>query len=69
LINTSDGVIAAISLKNHFQIPLIVTIHATEYGRYNGLYNDTNRYIAGKESILIENGWQLESSSPDEALR
>ena len=61
LIHAHDWLVgdAAISLKNHFQIPLIVTIHATEYGRYNGLYNDTNRYIAGKESLLIENGWQV----------
>ena len=61
LIHAHDWLVgdAAISLKNNFQIPLIVTIHATEYGRYNGLYNDTNRYIASKESLLIENGWQV----------
>lgn len=27
----------AINLKHHGKIPLVVTIHATEYGRYNGL--------------------------------
>ncbi|MCT0254466.1 glycosyltransferase family 4 protein [Synechocystis sp. CS-94] len=50
---------AAINLKHHGKIPLVVTIHATEYGRYNGLYNDTQRYIAGKEGILIYNGWRI----------
>ncbi|WLT39838.1 glycosyltransferase family 4 protein [Synechocystis sp. B12] len=49
----------AINLKHHGKIPLVVTIHATEYGRYNGLYNDTQRYIAGKEGILIYNGWRV----------
>lgn len=61
LIHAHDWLVgdAAISLKNHFQIPLVVTIHATEYGRYNGLYNDTHRYIASKESLLIENSQQV----------
>ncbi|MEB3228797.1 MAG: glycosyltransferase family 4 protein [Synechocystis sp.] len=61
LIHAHDWLVgdAAISLKHHGKIPLVVTIHATEYGRYNGLYNDTQRYIAGKEGILIYNGWRV----------
>ena len=61
LIHAHDWLVgdAAINLKHHGKIPLVVTIHATEYGRYNGLYNDTQRYIAGKEGILIYNGWRV----------
>ncbi|MFM7382418.1 MAG: glycosyltransferase family 4 protein [Microcystaceae cyanobacterium] len=61
LIHAHDWLVgdAAIALKHHFKIPLVTTIHATEYGRYNGLYNDTQRYIAGKEGILIYNGWRV----------
>ncbi|MFN9172990.1 MAG: glycosyltransferase family 4 protein [Synechocystis sp.] len=61
LVHAHDWLVgdAAINLKHHGKIPLVVTIHATEYGRYNGLYNDTQRYIAGKEGILIYNGWRV----------
>ena len=61
LIHAHDWLVGdtAINLKHHGKIPLVVTIHATEYGRYNGLYNDTQRYIAGKEGILIYNGWRI----------
>lgn len=50
---------AAIALKKTFKIPLIATIHATEYGRNNGLHNDVQRYIAGKEGLLIYNAWRV----------
>jgi glycosyltransferase involved in cell wall biosynthesis len=61
LIHAHDWLVGdvAINLKHLGKIPLVVTIHATEYGRYNGLYNDTQRYIAGKEGILIYNGWRV----------
>lgn len=61
IIHAHDWLVGdvAISLKHHFKIPLIATIHATEYGRYNGLYNDTHRYIASKEAALIENSWRV----------
>lgn len=61
IIHAHDWLVgdAAISLKHHFKIPLTTTIHATEYGRYNGLYNDTQRYIASKEGILIYNSWRV----------
>ena len=61
LIHAHDWLVGdtSINLKHHGKIPLVVTIHATEYGRYNGLYNDTQRYIAGKEGILIHNGWRI----------
>ncbi|WP_018085451.1 1,4-alpha-glucan branching protein domain-containing protein [Desulfurispora thermophila] len=33
-------------------LPLLVTIHATEYGRNNGLHNDVQRYIHQQEREL-----------------
>lgn len=61
IIHAHDWLVgdAAINLKYHGKIPLLVTIHATEYGRHNGLYNDTQRYIASKEGRLIYNSWRL----------
>jgi glycosyltransferase involved in cell wall biosynthesis len=61
LIHAHDWLVAdaAIALKHHFKIPLVATIHATEYGRYNGLYEDTHRYIASKEGILAYNAWRI----------
>ncbi|MBJ7898488.1 MAG: glycosyltransferase [Cyanobacteria bacterium RI_101] len=61
LIHAHDWLVgdAAIALKHQFKIPLTVTIHATEYGRHNGLFNDTQRYVAGKEGVLIYNAWRV----------
>ncbi|QLE56424.1 glycosyltransferase family 4 protein [Nostoc sp. TCL26-01] len=61
LIHAHDWLVgdAAIALKHTFKIPLVATIHATEYGRYNGIHNDTQRYIHGKESLLAYNAWRI----------
>ncbi|MEM8780697.1 MAG: glycosyltransferase family 4 protein [Cyanobacteria bacterium P01_G01_bin.49] len=61
LIHAHDWLVgdAAIALKHLFKIPLVSTIHATEYGRYNGIYTDTQRYIASKEGTLIYNSWRV----------
>ncbi|MGB5593203.1 MAG: glycosyltransferase family 4 protein, partial [Crocosphaera sp.] len=61
LIHAHDWLVgdAAIALKHLFKIPLIATIHATEYGRYNGIHNDTQSYIAKKEGSLIYNSWRV----------
>ncbi|MGP3667663.1 MAG: glycosyltransferase family 4 protein [Candidatus Bathyarchaeota archaeon] len=45
--------IAAISLKNLFKIPLVTTIHSTEYGRTNGLPSNYNKMIHQIESWLV----------------
>ncbi|BAZ32902.1 group 1 glycosyl transferase [Cylindrospermum sp. NIES-4074] len=50
---------AAIALKHNFKIPLIATIHATEYGRYNGIHNPTQGYINDKENLLAYNAWRV----------
>ncbi|ACK65542.1 glycosyl transferase group 1 [Rippkaea orientalis PCC 8801] len=61
LIHAHDWLVgdAAIALKHYFKIPVIGTIHATEYGRHNGLHTDTQRYIASKEGSLIYNAWRV----------
>ena len=45
------------ALKHAYKVPLIATIHATEYGRNQGLHNDLQRYISDVE-------WWLESEGP-----
>lgn len=50
---------AAIALKHRFKVPLIATIHATEFGRHNGLHNPTHHYINGKEKILAHEAWRV----------
>jgi glycosyltransferase involved in cell wall biosynthesis len=61
IIHAHDWLVgdAAIALKHLCKTPLIVTIHATEYGRYNGIHTETQRYIASKEGILVYNAWRV----------
>jgi glycosyltransferase involved in cell wall biosynthesis len=56
LIHAHDWLVeeSAIAITNEFQIPLVTTIHATEYGRCNGIHNDTQRYIHNKEIRLTQ---------------
>ena len=56
LIHAHDWLVeeTAIALTTEFQIPLVTTIHATEYGRCNGIHNDTQRYIHQKEIRLTQ---------------
>jgi glycosyltransferase involved in cell wall biosynthesis len=61
LIHAHDWLVAdaAIALKHNFKLPLIATIHATEYGRYNGIHNDIQRYIHFKENSLAFDAWRI----------
>ena len=61
LIHAHDWLVgdAAIALKHHFKLPLVATIHATEYGRNNGIYNDAQRYISNKERELVDSAWRV----------
>ncbi|NET38641.1 MAG: glycosyltransferase family 4 protein, partial [Cyanothece sp. SIO1E1] len=61
LIHAHDWLVgdAAIALKHHFKIPLVATIHATEFGRYDGLHNPTHHYINGKEKQLAHEAWRV----------
>jgi len=61
LIHAHDWLVeeAAIALTTEFQIPLVTTIHATEYGRCNGIHNDTQRYIHQKEIRLTQESQRI----------
>ncbi len=54
LVHAHDWLVAdaAIAIMQKLQIPLVATIHATEFGRNNGIHTDANRHIHFKESIL-----------------
>jgi glycosyltransferase involved in cell wall biosynthesis len=56
LIHAHDWLVAdaAIALKERFSLPLVVTIHATEQGRQNGLSNPLQFHIHGKEQWLVQ---------------
>jgi len=43
---------AAIALQSRWELPLVATIHATEFGRYNGIYSDAQRHVHHKELNL-----------------
>jgi glycosyltransferase involved in cell wall biosynthesis len=61
LIHAHDWLVgdAAIALKHNFKIPLVATMHATEYGRYNGIHDQTHAYIDNKEGTLVYNAWRV----------
>lgn len=61
LIHAHDWLVgdAAIALKHTFKIPLVATIHATEHGRFNGIYSDQQRYVSSKEGTLAYNAWRV----------
>ncbi len=47
------------NLKHSWRIPLVSTIHATEYGRNNGLHNELQRYISNVEWWLGYESWRV----------
>ena len=61
LIHAHDWLVsdAAIALKHTFKVPLVATIHATEFGRHNGIHTDAQRYIHSKEHQLAYNAWRI----------
>ena len=50
---------AAASLKHKYHLPLVATIHATEYGRNNGIKGPTQEYINSVEWQLQNEAWRL----------
>ncbi|MBY0145682.1 glycosyltransferase family 4 protein [Neobacillus niacini] len=50
---------SAITLKEELSAPLLTTIHATEHGRNNGIYNDMQQFIHEKERQLISESDQI----------
>jgi len=55
IIHAHDWLVAygARVLKKSYHIPMITTIHATEYGRNNGIYTEMQRTISNVERWLI----------------
>ncbi len=50
---------AAVGLKHALRVPMIATIHATEYGRRNGLHDDNERMINDIEGWLTFEAWRV----------
>ncbi len=56
MIHAHDWLVgeAALTLQTIRKKPLMVTIHATEWGRHNGLFTQTNHLIHEKEQRLVD---------------
>lgn len=61
VIHAHDWLVAwaARALKHGLRTPLVATVHATEFGRNNGLHNDTQRFISGIEWWLCYEAWRV----------
>ena len=53
------GLFAGKELKYRHHLPLVSTIHATEYGRNNGIHSDMQRYINHCEWELQWESWRV----------
>jgi len=53
------GYFAGRSLKYRHHLPLLCTIHATEFGRNNGIYTEIQRYINQIEWELQFESWRV----------
>lgn len=56
IVHAHDWLVAYASrvLKHSYNIPIITTIHATEYGRNNGIHTDISRTINNIEKWLMK---------------
>jgi 1,4-alpha-glucan branching enzyme len=61
LIHAHDWLVgeAAKTLSKELKLPLITTVHGTEYGRNAGIYTELQRFIHNKEIQLIQASQQL----------
>jgi glycogen(starch) synthase len=61
LLHAHDWLVASasIGLKHMFRIPLVATIHSTEYGRRSGIHNDYQRMISSTERWLTREAWRI----------
>jgi glycosyltransferase involved in cell wall biosynthesis len=50
---------ASVGLKHTLRVPLVATMHATEYGRRNGIHDDNERMIHQTEQWLTYEAWQV----------
>jgi glycosyltransferase involved in cell wall biosynthesis len=47
------------AIKHKYRLPLVATIHATEFGRNNGISGPTQTYISSIEWELQKEAWRL----------
>ena len=61
IIHAHDWLVAyaARVLKHAYHLPLVTTIHATEYGRNHGLHNNIQRYISSVEWWQAYEAWRV----------
>lgn len=61
IIHAHDWLVAwaARALKHGLRVPLVATVHATEFGRNNGLHNETQRFISGIEWWFCYEAWRV----------
>lgn len=61
IVHAHDWLVAfaARALKHSLHRPLVTTIHATEFGRHNGLHNTTQNYISNVEWWLTFEAWKV----------
>ncbi|MFZ5632543.1 MAG: glycosyltransferase family 4 protein [Bacillota bacterium] len=61
IIHGHDWLVAYASrvIKHAYRLPLVSTIHATEYGRNYGLHNDMQRRISDLEWWMIYESWKV----------
>jgi glycogen(starch) synthase len=61
IVHAHDWLVAyaARAIKYASRLPLVVTVHATEYGRNNGLHNDTQRHISDIEWWITYEAWKV----------
>ncbi|MGE5372533.1 MAG: glycosyltransferase family 4 protein [Solirubrobacterales bacterium] len=61
VIHAHDWLVAfaARALKHAYRLPLVVTMHATEYGRNNGIHNEVQRDISNIEWWLTYESWRV----------
>ncbi|MBS1721450.1 MAG: glycosyltransferase family 4 protein [Armatimonadetes bacterium] len=50
---------SARDLKYEYQLPMVATVHATEWGRNNGVHTDISRYIHEQEYWLTYEAWRV----------
>lgn len=50
---------SARNLKYEYKLPIVATLHATEWGRHGGIFSDTSKYIAQQEYWLTYEAWRL----------
>jgi glycosyltransferase involved in cell wall biosynthesis len=61
IIHAHDWVshFSSVRLKHALRLPLVGTIHATEYGRNRGIHTDGQRYIDSVERELTTEAWRV----------